>query len=643
MKKKMGIVMIASGIVIVILIVSYMSKLAQIKETSYFEGKQLKYAVGEQIAYQEEVDKLLSTYMQDESYTMENPKIVVNPYGITPLTAIIIFQTKEPTSIQVSINDTYFTTVEENTIHSIPIYGMYAGKENSVKLIDKNQHTEEYTIQTESYEGDLLKVENASKTLDNQVYFLSPNFVENCIYDKQGNLLWYIEGDYAGDIEYLENGHFLISDPYQGTNGVKINYAGFLEMDYLGRIYKQYVTPYGYHHEIVLMENDEVLLLGADEQSNFLEAIVYTMNLKTGKVGKKIDMYALLHSIAPEWVESLGKNFDFVLNSAYYDKETRDVILSCRGIGVIMRLNLETEEIKWMFGDPNNLPDEWNEYLLTVTDDTKYPYGEHSAFLTKEGYLAFHNNDIDQLHLKPQQLKEYENHYTTNVVLKIDEVNKTIHTVWEYDADKTEFSKVGGYLSFLENGNTLLSYGWSIKQEAYEQKKNISLNDTDYLQGVIVELDKDQKVIWRGTISGLLYRVYKIDLYTKNTENFTIEEYEKIDATYLLLENAKPKEVNFTQIQSSLKNATEYSYNVEIQVNRIMLDMPIEEKDEIEVLFVDEQGKGYRYTYKTKGEEVYKAYNSQKYGKQIAIPKGCYAIYMCINGKYYDSHIIEKF
>lgn len=641
MKKKIGIY----SLIIVLIIIGcvYSVKIGQTKEVSYFEDKEVQYAVGEQIAYQEKVDTMLQEYMQDKNYTMENPKIVVNPYGLTPLTAIIIFQTEESTPIQVNINGTYFTTVEESSLHSIPIYGMYAGKENCIQLTDKNNHSKEYYITTEAYEGDLLKVETTSEKLDNSVYFLSPNFVENCIYDKQGNLLWYIQGAYAGDIEYLENGHFFISDPYQGTNGVKINYAGFLEMDYLGKIYKQYVTPYGYHHEIVQLGNEEVLLLGSDDNSDFLEAILYTMNLETGEVGKKIDMYALLHATAPEWVESLGSDFDFVLNSAYYDEETGDVILSCRGIGVIMRMNLETEEIKWMFGDPENLPEEWDTYLLTVTDDTQYPYGEHSAFLTEEGYLAFHNNNIDQLHLKSQQLSDYLENYTTNVMLAIDEQNKTIKTIWEYNANKEEFSKVGGYLAFLENGNTLTNYGWSIKQEAYENPNNISLEDTEYLNGVIVELDKNNQVLFRATLSGLIYRVYKVNLYEKTMENYACTHYEKIDATQDCHMETKPTEIAIKEIEGKLKNAQEISCGFEVQVNRVMLDLPLEIEDAVNVIFISEEGKGYVYTYKNAGEEVRQAFNSQQYGKMISMPKGSYAVYIQVNHTYYNTNVIEKF
>ena len=68
-----------------------------------------------------------------------------------------------------------------------------------------------------------------------------------------------LNGDYAGDIEFLENGHFYISDPNQGINGVKINYSSFIEIDYLGKIYKQWITEYGVHHELVPLSHHQTI------------------------------------------------------------------------------------------------------------------------------------------------------------------------------------------------------------------------------------------------------------------------------------------------------------------------------------------------------------------------------------------------
>ena len=595
------------------------------------------YAMGEIIQEQKAVDKTVAELMEDDQYTFEKAKVLVNPYKIAPLTALIIFRTEDETAISVTINGEEAAVTEAATSHAIPVYGMLDGKENKIVLTRDDGKTAEYTIETKAFEGDRMKVEKTSDALDDRLYFLSPNFVENCIYDKDGNLRWYVDGGYAGDIEFLDNGHFYISDPYQGTNGVKINYASFLEMDYLGKIYRQFITPFGYHHEFYPLSEDKMLLTGAKEGSPFLEAVLYTMDMKTGKAEYTLDMYDYLHKIAPEWVESLGTDFDFVLNSIDYDEESGDLLLSFRGIGVIARMNMESQEIKWMFGDPANLPEEFSPWLLKVTDETKYPYGEHCAIFTEDGNVAFHNNDADQFHMDSDLLTDYLDRYTTNVILEIDEEAKTVHSVWEYDADKKEFSKVGGMLTFYPNGNTLVDYGWSITQDAYENPEGISISDTEYLNGVLVELDENKEVLFRGTTKGLIFRAFKMRFYgdeegtVPEIKNFSVEDYEKINGTEF-----SGKMEKSSDIQDSLNDAEPLDGSFEVLINRAMLETKMTKEDAVDILFV--QGEDtYVYPYKEAGKEEYHGFNSDMYGIPVPLPDGEYDAYIRINDKYYDT------
>ena len=50
---------------------------------------------------------------------------MVNPFKISPLTALIIFNTDVDTSISVNVNNEYYFETEVSTNHLIPIYGLY--------------------------------------------------------------------------------------------------------------------------------------------------------------------------------------------------------------------------------------------------------------------------------------------------------------------------------------------------------------------------------------------------------------------------------------------------------------------------------------------------------------------------------------
>ena len=597
------------------------------------KDKIVKYALGDIIHLHAEADEMIKAIQDSNEYSLDNPYILTNPYKLAPLTALIIFQTESETPISVNINDQFIFMTEESTKHAIPIYGLRDNFNNSIVLSDVNGVTKSLEIQTPEYSGAKLEIESSDKDrLSDELFYLSPNFVENCIYDKEGNLVWYIEGDYAGDIEFLDNGHFYISDPHQGSNGVKINYASFLEMDYFGKIYKQYITEYGYHHEIYILDNGDFLTTGAKENSPFLEAVLFTFDSQTGETKYSLDLYERLHEIAPEWIESLGDQFDFVLNSIDYDANSNDVLLSFRGIGVIARMNLDTNEFRWMLGDPDNLPDEFDPYLLKVTDNTKYPYGEHSASFTEDGNIAFHNNDADQLNMTSTTLADYLDNYSTNVVIEVNEEERTAKTIWEYDADKKEFSKVAGMLSFLDNGNKLITFGYSQTPNSYLNPDLVSINDTEYLNGIVIELSPTDEVLFRAKLKGLIYRTYKSKFYTDlSVPNYEIVEYQKIDGSV-----ATHQIVKLSEIKKEIDEAEPFDGEVDVLINRLIVEKEFEQEDNVQVIFVNDSNEAIVCDYKTSGT-MPRVFNSGRWGAFIKIPEGKYDAYVKVNDNYYDA------
>lgn len=93
----------------------------------------------------ENVVSLMEKQIKDENkleisgYTLDDPNVVLNPYEISPLTALVIFETDEEVSPEVTIHGdsdltTYTHTFAKGTEHYLPIYGLYAGRENRVTI-----------------------------------------------------------------------------------------------------------------------------------------------------------------------------------------------------------------------------------------------------------------------------------------------------------------------------------------------------------------------------------------------------------------------------------------------------------------------------------------------------------------------------
>lgn len=129
----------------------------------------MKNELKDQLETQTEIDNKIKDIVSNGDYTLDEPCILINPYGISPLSALIIFNTKNETSINVSINDEEVTTVKESTQHIIPIYGLFANANNIIKLTTDTNETKELTILTESL-NDNIKSFQVGENLDGKTH-----------------------------------------------------------------------------------------------------------------------------------------------------------------------------------------------------------------------------------------------------------------------------------------------------------------------------------------------------------------------------------------------------------------------------------------------------------------------------------------
>ena len=196
-------------------------------------------------------------YLKSYGYTLDNPNVILNPYDISPLTALIIFETEDNIPVSITVegknNDTsYTTTFEKSKVHYIPVYGLYADYNN--KIIIKCQDIEkEVEIKTEKLPKELsnLKTNDTGKTLfvadDNLPYAL----------DKDGEVRWYLTKKYTGKIEKLSNDNLFLGSDKKDENDL---YNSILEIDLLGKIYKEYKIDEGYTGSYIELENSYLIL-----------------------------------------------------------------------------------------------------------------------------------------------------------------------------------------------------------------------------------------------------------------------------------------------------------------------------------------------------------------------------------------------
>lgn len=472
--------------------------------------------------------------------TLDNAYVKVNPYGTSPLTALMIFKTDQAARVTYTVvgktdNTSITNTVKGyKTTHQVPIVGLYANYSNQVQvtLTYKDGTTEQktFTIKTGKLPKNLRQTKitvsksNKSKMQigNNELTYINKTSEEPFAVDADGNIRWYSTLYSRHTFVQLSNGHLLIQNR---TNGNKGSYNVLSETDYLGRIYRryrfsdklgkssleQYITAV--HHDALELPNHNLLVTisGGDK---YAEDVIAEIDYKTGKTVKVIDFKKLLPSSMYRNYSSTttkGGKIDWLhMNSLYYDQKTGNLLVSARNQDITMSINYKSGKINWIYSGKkkSSWPKKYRSKLLTSAKGTTITGGQHDLTLlsSKNGKLKvlLYDNNIDVTNGNAKTSGKY----SQAVQYTIDTKKKTIKQTWSYGKSlgKDNFTRVIGSAQRLSNGNTLIDFGYK----------------HDGSQSNIIEVDKNNNQVFNLTISSsktdrtYVYRAYRVKFTPSN-------------------------------------------------------------------------------------------------------------------------------
>ena len=464
-------------------------------------------------------------------YTLDNPNIIVNPYGNSPLTALVMFETEEEVAPEVTIVgkddlSTYEHTFEKSKIHYLPIYGLYADYTNEV-IIKCGDVRKTVEIKTEALPEDFILPSDVYKDeeyLTNDLYFYTPSSSGyTCAYDVNGDVRWYLTNYALWEINRLENGHLLVSterlinSPYYMT--------GLYEMDLLGKIYVEYSLEGGYHHDYYEMPNGNLLVASDDfnNEAGTVEDYIVELDRTTGNIVKRIDLKNILNmedGKSENWIE-----YDwFHNNSVWYDEKTNSITLSGRHQDAVINIDYTTLELNWIIGDPTNWSEEYQKYFFSpVGDDFEWQWSQHAAMITPEGYVFILDNGNNKSKIEEEYVPASSS-YTRGVMYKIDTENMTIEQVWEYGKERgSEFySPYISDVDYLAKNHYIVHSGGIVYVDGENSNQPAGFSENTTLVSDTVELLNDE-IIFELKLPTNNYRVGKMSLYAAN-ENFVLEQ-----------------------------------------------------------------------------------------------------------------------
>lgn len=392
--------------------------------SNVYTVKKSKYIKTYNTLYQNSIDEEIEKLTNKNSYTLNDPLMIYNPYGTNTNSLNIYFATEEETTISYKIEvDGYSSferilknTGEDNytTNHSYQLIGFIMGHENKLTITVKTKNQEitkykfklnfkNYKINTDTK----LKITKDSKEeLTDGLYAILGDSREDDYIHIVDN-----DGVVRGEIPII--GYRAVNLLFNNEKMYfSISERKIAEMNNLGKITKIYrLGKYRFHHDYSFDKNKEnILVLATDTTDDSCEDAIIKLNLKTGKVTDSFKLEEVLadlrksayynkSEVAKE-VESVGVDWMHINTINYFDNDT--VILSSRETSSIIKIKdiFNNPEIVYILGDEEFYSNfDSKKYLYKKTNDFTIAGGQHTVSYIptddeKVYYLSMFNNNI---------------------------------------------------------------------------------------------------------------------------------------------------------------------------------------------------------------------------------------------------------
>ncbi|MEM6722842.1 MAG: aryl-sulfate sulfotransferase [Bacteroidota bacterium] len=308
--------------------------------------------------------------ISDNQNLIANVKLILNPCGIAPLTALFKLEDNKTVTVQLEVGGAIpvtYSTTEPKRKWEIPVLGLYPDTLNTLTLVLTSENGSSFSLTEEVTTPPLPDFFPSVKTewaLPEQMepgfnlcelsFANHGNFISYpMMTDHRGAIRWYLylsdkEG-IAFAFQRIKNGNYLF-----------IRQDEIVQINPLGQITWQATFPkHNFHHDIIVLPNGHFVAI-CDIEGTEIQ--------KGGKTIPSIDdqiveIDPMSKTIVNRWdmrdildvdrIEVLDGKGDWIhLNSMAYDASDRSLIISGRN-QAILKVNLKNE-LQWIMAPHKN-------------------------------------------------------------------------------------------------------------------------------------------------------------------------------------------------------------------------------------------------------------------------------------------------
>lgn len=459
------------------------------------------------LAYQEKVGQEIAALEAQNTYTVDNPLVILNPYGTNTLSVYVHFTTQTPVSVSYrmwttdatipAFARTLYNGGEDNlsTEHSYQMIGLIPDCVNTVELTLTDESGEQVGMTAFEVTAPALssgvEVQLDKQTASEQTALSDGLFVS---LGADGS-----SAAYSYALLYDNDGFIRGEIPLDDYRPDRLNFDGesliipaaedqIVWIDRTGRV-EQVVSIDGYsmHHDLITQEDGSLLVLASKESKDTEEDIILEVN-KDGSVTELLD----LETLFPEYVEACttdSDKLDWFHANAITLAGDDSIILSAREPSTLVKIdNLHTDpSVSYLIGDQSIWDGfSYAELLLEKEGDFISQGGQHSvtyqesdALEDGQYYLYLFNNNWGSMETRPSydwsqieginQTSADENAHSMVYKYLVDENAGTYSLVFEIEVP---YSNIVSSAQQMDNGNYVVCSGKSKLVLEYDEEGN---------------------------------------------------------------------------------------------------------------------------------------------------------------------------
>ena len=337
------------------------------------------------------------------------------------------------------IQDIPMTASAEKTIAQLITYGDYALPERYAQptITALNNPDPGYTLANPRPRGDV------------------PYDPYNVMLDKYGEPVFFLEWNTVCNLFQKTYNDQLLFCSFSNANP---SLNRWYVLNNLYQFVDTLVMGNGYQidqHGMAMMENGNHLLIAYDPQLVGMDTVYPGGNPNATVIGLIIQELDVDHNVVFQWrswdhfdildgvhIDFTSAKIDYVHGNSIGLTTDDQIIVSCRGMDEVTKIDRSTGDVIWRFGlhAINN--------MFTFTNDTIGFFKQHDARQIENGNITVYDNG--NFH-SPQ--------FSQGVEYEIDEVNYTASLVWNYQHEPSIYADATGSNHKKVDGNSLICWG----------------------------------------------------------------------------------------------------------------------------------------------------------------------------------------